>query len=161
MGRQGAYSLLGSPPVAGYGPLLGNGDDADQLCGTRAGLVGYHRYLSVDLHGIDRDRGSMRPVRFGEGLGQSVSQVALASSRGAADDESLSLLLELRPRAPSAWLAHWLACVEDVGARIFDLGRYVPAGFCVGGDVDCVAAPRLADGSCLAVFGVPYVDLLS
>src|ERR687897_1142257 len=96
MGRQGAYNLLGSSPVAGYGPLLGDGDDADQLGGTRAGLVGYHRYLPVDLHRIDRDRGGVRPVRFGEGLGQSVGQVALAGGRGAADDESLSLLLGLR-----------------------------------------------------------------
>src|SRR5918997_4609329 len=96
MGRQRAYSLLGPPPVAGYGPLLGDGDDADQLGGTRAGLVGYHRYLPVDLHGIDRDRGGVRPVLFGEGLGQSVGQVALAGGRGAADYESLSLLLGLR-----------------------------------------------------------------
>src|SRR5829696_4294736 len=102
MGRQGSYSLFGSPPVAGYGPRLGNGDDADQLGGTRTGLVGYHRYLPVDLHGIDRDSGDMRPVRFGEGLGQSVGQVAFAGGRGAADDECLSLLLELRPRAPSS-----------------------------------------------------------
>src|ERR671917_150886 len=48
-----------------------------------------------------------------------------------------------------------------VGPRIFDLCSYVPAGFCVGGDVDRVAAPGLADGSCFAVFGVPYVDLLN
>src|ERR687893_2604060 len=108
MGRQSAYSILGSPPVAGYRPLLGNGDDADQLGGTRAGLVGNHRQLPVDLHRIDRDRGGMRPVRFGEGLGHSVGQVALAGGRGAADDESLSLLLGLR-RRPALRQRGWFA----------------------------------------------------
>jgi hypothetical protein len=38
----------------------------------------------------------MRPIGFGEGLGHSIGKVALAGGCGAADDESLSLLLELR-----------------------------------------------------------------
>ncbi len=76
--------------MVGDRPLLGDGDYADQLRRPRAGLVGDRWYLPIDLHRVDHDRRHPSLICLRELLGKSIGEVALASGRGAADDDGLS-----------------------------------------------------------------------
>jgi hypothetical protein len=71
--------------VSGYGPFLGHGDDTNELRRSTAGLVCYHGQLSVDLHGIDGQRGYVPALCFSEPLGKGVGEFALATRRGPAN----------------------------------------------------------------------------
>src|SRR5215210_2035743 len=98
--REGIDYLFGALFVTGNGPLLGYRDYSRQFSGTDAGLVGHHRYLPVDLHGVHQDRGRPGSQLAGESFRQSVGEGALAGGGGTADDERPARLARLLTRGP-------------------------------------------------------------